>query len=193
MHPSFQVFSQCLPGDGESVPVDQLVLQQIMQDHCTRAAKGIGSVNRIKDSNNETFRVRQEQIRKGRGTKSRKRNIVSSRKEKRNYPKMEPEKNKGRTGYSTNLVHVLHNVLPTRFEIRDEWNTVRYRLEIVDCEVYADRMSDSDKMEHGVGRTSEDHRQHLWHNHRHGRMRTAEYLELSVRYGPLRSQRRLSS
>ena len=53
MHPSFQVFSQCLPGDGESVPVDQLVLQQIMQDHCTRAAKGIGSVKRIKDSNNQ--------------------------------------------------------------------------------------------------------------------------------------------
>jgi len=30
MHPSFQILSQCLPGDGESVPIDQLILQQIM-------------------------------------------------------------------------------------------------------------------------------------------------------------------
>ena len=49
MHPSFQVLSQRLPGDGESVPIDQLILQQIMQDHCTRAIDEIGSVKRIKD------------------------------------------------------------------------------------------------------------------------------------------------
>lgn len=49
MHPPFQVLSQCLPGDGESVPVDQLILQQIMQDHCTHAMNKIGSVKRIKD------------------------------------------------------------------------------------------------------------------------------------------------
>lgn len=35
MNPSFQVLPQRLPGDGESVPINQLVLQQVMQDHCT--------------------------------------------------------------------------------------------------------------------------------------------------------------
>lgn len=38
MHPSFQVLSQRFPGDGKSVPINQLVLQQIVQDHCIRDA-----------------------------------------------------------------------------------------------------------------------------------------------------------
>lgn len=48
MDPSFQVLSQRFPGDGESVPVDELVFQQIMQDHCTRAGDEIGSAKRIR-------------------------------------------------------------------------------------------------------------------------------------------------
>ena len=79
---------------------------------------------------------------------------------KEELPKEGKRQNK-RTRDSTNLVHVLHNVLPTGLKIRDEWNTVRNRLEIVDCEVDADGMRDGNEMEHGVCGTSEYHCQHL--------------------------------
>ena len=56
MHPSFQILSQRFPSDGESVPVDELVLQQIMQDNCTRAGNEIVSAKRIKDIKARTMR-----------------------------------------------------------------------------------------------------------------------------------------
>ena len=35
LHPSFQVLAQRLSGDSQSVSVDQLVLEQVMQDRWT--------------------------------------------------------------------------------------------------------------------------------------------------------------
>lgn len=109
-------------------------------------------------------------------------------------PPKEGKRRKKRTRDSANLVHVLHNVLPTRFEVRDEWNTVRYRLEIVDCEVDADGMCDGDEVQHGVCGTPEDHCQHLqaqsrgWLNEQQ-----RKDSKLCVRHRPSRSQRRPSS
>lgn len=56
-----------------------------------------------------------------------KKETVSSRRVEQLPPKGSQKSGEGpRTGDSTDLVHVFHNIPPARFEISDEWNSVRY-------------------------------------------------------------------
>lgn len=52
---------------------------------------------------------------------------------------------------------VFHNILSARLEIGEERRSIGNGLEVVWRERDADRMSDGDEMQDGVGRTAEDH------------------------------------
>ena len=53
--PSFQVLAQYLSGDGESISIDKLILQQVMQDDC----RGNGQV-RSADHEQRVHMIRRE-------------------------------------------------------------------------------------------------------------------------------------
>ena len=58
-------------------------------------------------------------------------------------------------------MHILHDILSTGLEIREEGYPVRNGLNIVDSELDADRVRDGDQVKHSVGRPSKDHGENL--------------------------------
>lgn len=54
-------------------------------------------------------------------------------------------------------MNVLHNVLTRRLKVRKERYPVRHSLEVINREVNANRVGDSDQVKDGVGRPSQDH------------------------------------
>lgn len=62
---------------------------------------------------------------------------------------------------TTNLVHVLHDVLSRGLQVGEEWYPVRNGLNVVDSERESDRVGDRDQVENGVRGAAENHREDL--------------------------------
>ena len=65
------------------------------------------------------------------------------------------------TRNTSDFVNIFHNVLSGRFQVGEEGYPVGYGLNVVDRKFESDRVSDSDQVKNGIGRSTENHGEYL--------------------------------